>query len=228
MNGPHDAARRTTPGSALAVIPLGGVVGVAVGLAGVYGIGRLTGNAAARSGLRRRWKPPAGWRRWPAAKWPRFGRQCPEKPAGCWPSRTAAGPQNARRLARPHRAAEPVGDLVRALPQGDAGARRLAGQARRRGFRGGGGQHRHPRSRQAEGLAEEASASTRSAYYADNSAKVFQDLKAVGKAFGMPTTLIVDPQRLRARDAGGAGGMGERRRDQARHRSAAEITPAQR
>jgi thiol-disulfide isomerase/thioredoxin len=29
-------------------------------------------------------------------------------------------------------------------------------------------------------------------YYADNSAKVFQDLKAVGKAFGMPTTLLVD------------------------------------
>jgi hypothetical protein len=33
----------------------------------------------------------------------------------------------------------------------------------------------------------------RLAYYADNTAKVFQDLKAVGKAFGMPTTLIVDP-----------------------------------
>jgi thiol-disulfide isomerase/thioredoxin len=31
------------------------------------------------------------------------------------------------------------------------------------------------------------------AYYADQSAKVFQDLKAAGKAFGMPTTLIVDP-----------------------------------
>src|SRR5205807_9336415 len=31
------------------------------------------------------------------------------------------------------------------------------------------------------------------AYYADPSAKVFQDLKLVGKAFGMPTTLIVDP-----------------------------------
>ncbi len=30
------------------------------------------------------------------------------------------------------------------------------------------------------------------AYYADNNAKVFQDLKAIGKAFGMPTTLIVD------------------------------------
>jgi len=31
------------------------------------------------------------------------------------------------------------------------------------------------------------------AYYADPSAKVFQDLKAVGRAFGMPTTLLVDP-----------------------------------
>jgi thiol-disulfide isomerase/thioredoxin len=29
-------------------------------------------------------------------------------------------------------------------------------------------------------------------YYADNSARVFQDLKAIGKAFGMPTTLIID------------------------------------
>ena len=31
-------------------------------------------------------------------------------------------------------------------------------------------------------------------YYADSSAKVFQDLKAVGKAFGMPTTLLIDRQ----------------------------------
>ncbi|HEY4774301.1 MAG TPA: TlpA disulfide reductase family protein [Xanthobacteraceae bacterium] len=31
------------------------------------------------------------------------------------------------------------------------------------------------------------------AYYADPSAKVFQDLKLVGKAIGMPTTLLVDP-----------------------------------
>jgi len=30
-------------------------------------------------------------------------------------------------------------------------------------------------------------------YYADPSAKVFQELKLAGKAFGMPTTLIVDP-----------------------------------
>jgi thiol-disulfide isomerase/thioredoxin len=31
------------------------------------------------------------------------------------------------------------------------------------------------------------------AYYADPSAKVFQDLKLIGKAFGMPTTMLVDP-----------------------------------
>src|SRR5882757_587184 len=30
-------------------------------------------------------------------------------------------------------------------------------------------------------------------YYSDSNAKVFQDLKVIGKAFGMPTTLLVDP-----------------------------------
>jgi thiol-disulfide isomerase/thioredoxin len=34
----------------------------------------------------------------------------------------------------------------------------------------------------------------RLAYFADPSAKAFQDLKAIGKALGMPTTLLVDPQ----------------------------------
>jgi thiol-disulfide isomerase/thioredoxin len=31
------------------------------------------------------------------------------------------------------------------------------------------------------------------AYYSDPNAKVFQDLKVVGKAIGMPTTLLIDP-----------------------------------
>ncbi|HEX2653422.1 MAG TPA: TlpA disulfide reductase family protein [Xanthobacteraceae bacterium] len=35
---------------------------------------------------------------------------------------------------------------------------------------------------------------SRLAYYADPSAKVFQDLKVAGRAFGMPTTILVDPQ----------------------------------
>ena len=30
------------------------------------------------------------------------------------------------------------------------------------------------------------------AYYADPTAKIFQDLKERGRAFGMPTTLLVD------------------------------------
>jgi thiol-disulfide isomerase/thioredoxin len=30
-------------------------------------------------------------------------------------------------------------------------------------------------------------------YYADPTARAFQDLKAVGRAFGMPTTLLIDP-----------------------------------
>jgi len=33
---------------------------------------------------------------------------------------------------------------------------------------------------------------TRLGYYADQSAKVFQDLKVAGKAFGMPTTILID------------------------------------
>ena len=31
------------------------------------------------------------------------------------------------------------------------------------------------------------------AYYADATARAFQDLKDVGRAFGMPTTLLIDP-----------------------------------
>jgi len=32
------------------------------------------------------------------------------------------------------------------------------------------------------------------AYYSDSTAKTFQDLKAIGRAFGMPTTLLIDRQ----------------------------------
>src|SRR5262252_670875 len=31
-------------------------------------------------------------------------------------------------------------------------------------------------------------------YFADPTARAFQDLKAIGRAFGMPTTLLIDPQ----------------------------------
>ncbi|MCA1533318.1 TlpA family protein disulfide reductase [Bradyrhizobium sp. NBAIM03] len=35
---------------------------------------------------------------------------------------------------------------------------------------------------------------TRLAYFSDQKAKVFQELKAVGRALGMPTSVLVDPQ----------------------------------
>ena len=44
---------------------------------------------------------------------------------------------------------------------------------------------------------------THLAYYSDDSAKVFQDLKVAGKAFGMPTTLIVDPAGCEIGDMAG-------------------------
>ncbi len=44
MTDPQDAARSHAK-KRLALVLLGGVVGVAVGLAGIYGIGRLMGNA---------------------------------------------------------------------------------------------------------------------------------------------------------------------------------------
>ena len=41
------------------------------------------------------------------------------------------------------------------------------------------------------------------AYYADPSGKVFQDLKLVGRGFGLPTTVLVDPQRCEIGTAAG-------------------------
>ena len=35
---------------------------------------------------------------------------------------------------------------------------------------------------------------TRLGYFSDQNAKVFQDLKATGRALGMPTSVLVDPQ----------------------------------
>jgi thiol-disulfide isomerase/thioredoxin len=35
---------------------------------------------------------------------------------------------------------------------------------------------------------------TRLSYYSDSNAKIFQDLRAVGRAFGMPTTMLIDPE----------------------------------
>ncbi len=44
---------------------------------------------------------------------------------------------------------------------------------------------------------------THLAYYSDESAQVFEDLKTAGKAFGMPTTLILDPKGCEIGDMAG-------------------------
>ena len=44
---------------------------------------------------------------------------------------------------------------------------------------------------------------THLAYFTDESAEVFEDLKTAGKAFGMPTTLIVDPEGCEIGDMAG-------------------------
>ncbi len=44
---------------------------------------------------------------------------------------------------------------------------------------------------------------THLAYFSDDSAKVFQDLKMAGKAFGMPTTLLVDAKGCEIGDMAG-------------------------
>ena len=69
-----------------------------------------------------------------------------------------------------------------------------AGQARRAGFRGGRRQYRHPRSRKAEELPERRQSDPARLFQPTQKAKVFQDLKAVGRALGMPTSVLVDRQ----------------------------------
>jgi hypothetical protein len=41
------------------------------------------------------------------------------------------------------------------------------------------------------------------AYYSDDSAEVFEDLKTAGKAFGMPTTLVVNREGCEIADMAG-------------------------
>ena len=78
--------------------------------------------------------------------------------------------------------------------QGNAGAGCAADQARGPQFRGRRHQHRHPRPGQAEDLPRRTANLTRLGYFNDQKAKVFQDLKSIGRALGMPTSVLVDAQ----------------------------------
>jgi thiol-disulfide isomerase/thioredoxin len=177
----------------LAVVLLGGVVGVTVGLAGVYGIGRLMGNAGADPACR-----PAvetARRMAPFARGEVAAVGVSQTPKTL-PSLAFKDASGADKTLADWRGRTVLLNLWatwcvpcrKEMPALDALQSRLGGadfevvsiNIDTRDVE-------KPRTWLKEvGIAKLG-------YYADNSAKVFQDLKAVGKAFGMPTTLLVDP-----------------------------------
>ena len=191
MNGTTNPARSLAY-KRLALILVGGVVGVAVGFAGVYGIGRLTGNAGPD----------------PACK------------ASVETARRMA-PLTRGEVAAVAVAGTPRSLPPLAFKDGDGAAKSLADWRGRtvllnlwatwcvpcrkempaldelQGKLGGADfevvavniDQRDPEKPRA--WLKEVGIE-RLAYYADPAAKVFQDLRQVGKAWGMPTTILVD------------------------------------
>ena len=187
------AAARSHAIRRLTVVLLGGVAGIAVGFAGVYGIGRLTGNAQVDVAC----KPSVETAR----------RIAPLVRGEVAAVAVASAPKQLPTLAFNDAAgtAKTLADwrgrtvlfnlwatwcvpCRKEMPALDALQARLGGP----GFEVVSVNIDTRNLDKPKAWLKEVGI-TRLAYYADNSAKVFQDLKAVGKAFGMPTTLIVDP-----------------------------------
>ena len=177
----------------LALIVLGGVAGVAVGFAGVYGIGRMTGNAAVDAACQ-----PAvetARRMAPLAQGEVAAVAVATAPK-LLPSLTFNDAAGATKTLADWRGRTVLLNLWatwcvpcrKEMPALDALQDKLGGP----GFEvvSVNIDTRNPEN--AKAWLKELGVN-KLAYYADNTAKVFQDLKAIGKAFGMPTTLIVDP-----------------------------------
>jgi len=191
MTKPEEAAR-THARKRLAMVVAGGVAGVAVGLAAVYGIGRMERNAADAAcsraeDLARRLAPFA------RGEVAAFAVADPSRRLPDLAFRDATG---AERHISDWRGRTVLLNLWatwcvpcrKEMPALEALESKLGGP----GFevvavnidtRDGD----KPRAWLKEvGI-------DRLAYYADPTAKVFQDLKIMGRAAGMPTTLLVDP-----------------------------------
>ena len=189
MNG---SPERTFAVKRIIVIVVGGLAGVAVAMAGIYGIGRLTGNAAADPACKatvetaKRLSPlmrgevaalavPDAPKRLPVLAF-RDGAGA-QKSLADWRGQTILLNLWATWCV-PCRKEMPALDALqskRGGPQFNVVSINI--------------DTRDPEKPKA--WLKDAGVNTL-AYYADNSAKVFQDLKEVGKAFGMPTTLLVD------------------------------------
>jgi thiol-disulfide isomerase/thioredoxin len=186
-------AKKRLPNSRLAMILAGGVAGVVVGLAGVYGIATLTRNEGGDASCR------------PAVELAK--KLAPFARGEVAAVNIAKSPLKVPALAFQDAAGKPLsldnwrGRTVllnlwatwcvpcrKEMPALDALEQRLGGP----GFEvvTVNIDTRDPDKPKAW-LKEVGIA--RLAYYADPAARTFQDLKAVGRAFGMPTTLLIDP-----------------------------------
>jgi thiol-disulfide isomerase/thioredoxin len=192
MTGPQNTARSHAI-RRLAVILAGGVLGVAVGLAGVYGIGRLAGNAAVDAAC----KPAleTARRMAPLAK----GEVAAVAVAGvpkALPALTFQDGHGATKTLADWRGRTVLFNLWatwcvpcrKEMPALDALQDKLGGPE----FEVVSVNIDTRNLDKPKAWLDEVGVK-RLGYFADSSAKVFQDLKAIGKAFGMPTTLIVDP-----------------------------------
>jgi thiol-disulfide isomerase/thioredoxin len=192
MTKPEEAAR-THARKRLAMVVAGGVAGVAIGLAAVYGIGRMERNAADAAAcsraqdLARRLAPLA------RGEVAAFAVADPSQRLPDLAFHDAAGAE--RHLADwrgrtvllnlwatwcvPCRKEMPALEAL----QGKLGGPGFEVVAINIDTRDGDKPRAWLKEVGIDGLA----------YYADPTAKVFQDLKIMGRAAGMPTTLLVDP-----------------------------------
>jgi thiol-disulfide isomerase/thioredoxin len=190
---PSPDVRRSHAMRRLAIVVLGGLAGVAVGLAGVYGIVRLAGNAPVAAECRNAAQiaqriAPLARGEVAAVAVAKSPKRLPDlafrdatggvKTLADWRGRTLVLNLWATWCV-PCREEMPALDALQAKLGGPA-FEVVAVNI----------DTRDPQKPQTwlkvVGIG-------RLTYYADNTAKVFQDLKEIGKAFGMPTTLIVDP-----------------------------------
>jgi thiol-disulfide isomerase/thioredoxin len=192
MNG-SQAPARSHAKKRIALIVLGGLAGVVVGLAGVYGIGRLTGNAGADPACKT--AVETARRMAPLVR----GEVAAVSVAGApksLPPLTFNDSSGAAKSLSDWRGRTVLLNLWatwcvpcrKEMPALDALQAKLGGKD----FEVVSVNIDTRDTDKPKDWLKHVGVNTL-AYYADNSAKVFQDLKAIGKAFGMPTTLIVDP-----------------------------------
>ena len=193
MNG-SDAALRTHAKKRVAMIVVGGVIGVAVGLAGVYGIGRLTGNAGLDPACKT--SVETARRMAPLTRGEVAAVSVASAPKSLPPLLAFKDGSGTTRSLADWRGRTVLLNLWatwcvpcrKEMPALDALQSKLGGA----NFEVVSINIDTRDTDKPKDWLKNAGVNTL-AYYADNSAKVFQDLKAIGKAFGMPTTLIVDP-----------------------------------